>query len=73
MLVMHGAHGRRRLTKTLLWDLYWRVNEAKCWLYYSHCMISNNHHDCEFAHFLETTWQNDSDRLSFDSMHLVYV
>ena len=72
MKVLLGDHGRR-LSKTVLWDLHWRINDAKRWLYYCHCYTCTSRDEREFAIFPENTWKHNSDPLIWNALHLIYI
>ena len=71
--VFLGAHARRRVNKRILWELYWKVNEAKAWVYLVHAEISTSQHEKEFARYMADTWKDSPDPLSWRTDHLVYL
>lgn len=73
MKVLVGEHERRRVSKTVVWDLYWRINDAKCWLYYCHCYISTSRDERDFASVLENAWKHGSDPLIRNTSYLIHI
>ncbi len=64
---------RRRLFKTVLWNLYWEVNKIKVWIYFMHLEFSTGQWERELWSYLQVSWAQNDGPLNWFALWLVYI